>query len=400
MRQRARFTRPAFTLVELLVVIAIIVLLMALLLPAVQKVREAANKMLCASNLRQIGIASHNYHNDYSKLPPGYYGPVFAAANNTTFNVARGPWAGCMVPLLPYLEQDNLYKQLWKGTRTYPVPSVQFPADPAGQGWSCGIGEERDQWWGATDGTNNLQPLTGQVKLKMLKCPSDTIDENLAQGAILTMHIANGTYTQVNGAQAMNILGRTSYVGCAGTCGNYDNGTTQPTLAQFEGIMVNRSTNTLGQIAVQDGTSNTLMFGEGLGGTGVGVRESAWSWFGCGAMGTYYGLARSNVPNMNGGAGTIPTPPPTNNGINGQIFPVFQDGSAWYNFSSRHAAVVQFCFGDVSTRGLRFGSTTTGNTTPGGNPARNANNGSDWAILQQMAGRKDGFQNDISNLTD
>src|SRR4051812_12634467 len=104
-----------FTLVELLVVIAIIAVLMALLLPAIQKVREAANKMLCASNLRQLAVAAHNYHNDFGKLPPGYYGPMSQnggtnVAPDTAFN--RGPWVGGLVVLLPYIEQDNVFKQL------------------------------------------------------------------------------------------------------------------------------------------------------------------------------------------------------------------------------------------------------------------------------------------------
>jgi prepilin-type N-terminal cleavage/methylation domain-containing protein len=97
-----RGRRAGFTLIELLVVIAIIGILMALLLPAIQKVREAANKMLCGSNLKQLGIAIHNYHNDFNALPPTRYDP-------------RGTWA---VYLAPYVEQENFYK-LWNITRRY-----------------------------------------------------------------------------------------------------------------------------------------------------------------------------------------------------------------------------------------------------------------------------------------
>ncbi|HAH45693.1 DUF1559 domain-containing protein [Gimesia sp.] len=134
--------RRGFTLIELLVVIAIIAILIALLLPAVQQAREAARRNTCKNNLKQIGLATHNYHEAFSSLPPGSI--VLLNAAGTTYNGHGWTWHAS---LLPYLDQGNLYD------------AIQGPD-------SSGMGAES----GGVD--DPKQRLAGQTVLSVFWCPS------------------------------------------------------------------------------------------------------------------------------------------------------------------------------------------------------------------------------------
>jgi prepilin-type N-terminal cleavage/methylation domain-containing protein len=144
-RSAARRGPHGFTLIELLVVIAIIGILIALLLPAVQKVREAANRTKCTNNLKQLGLAAHNFHDANGRLPPIY---GWNTPGNTPQN--GGAVGTVLFHLLPYLEQDNLYKSSYstdlvvngvtysayspgQDAKVYgqAVPVFQCPSDPS-----------------------------------------------------------------------------------------------------------------------------------------------------------------------------------------------------------------------------------------------------------------------------
>jgi prepilin-type N-terminal cleavage/methylation domain-containing protein len=141
MIRRPGSPRPAFTLIELLVVIAIIAILIGLLLPAVQKVREAAARMSCSNNIKQLGLALHTHNDTVGRFPKGC---VWNNGNYYDF-----PRSGWNYSLFPYIEQDNLYKL--------------FPQPAAGQ----------QQWypWFSPEATNVNGPTRPVIKTWL--CPSD-----------------------------------------------------------------------------------------------------------------------------------------------------------------------------------------------------------------------------------
>ncbi len=232
--------RSGFTLIELLVVIAIIAILIGLLLPAVQKVREAAARMSCTNNLKQLGIAMQSFHDAYGHFPPGMY------------NDDLNNW-GWEMYLLPYMEQGNLYQQLtYSGSNTnssamYMPPNLGGGANTGAYGGSPNIDNLNGATAGYGQGTTNTSiQLNGvpyvALVIKSLICPSDSLPNN-----------KNNSGTNYAKSNYCGNLGSVFPIG--GNSGSTQNGVL---------VESNDNNNTwVTRIAdITDGTSNTAQIGE------------------------------------------------------------------------------------------------------------------------------------------
>jgi len=309
--------RWGFTLIELLVVIAIIAVLIGLLVPAVQKVREAAARIQCANNLSQLGKAAHNYQSAMNILPPGYLGPN--APISTDQSIFSPQEVGCLAYLLPYMEQDPIYKLMMSGV---PNDYLSITKPAPGQ-----YGDPYGPWW-----QYNSTWSAANKQVKSYVCPMDSPELTPYQWCCF-IQFASGGSLWIDGGYfngGGQNLGRSNYVGVAGYIGM--------AYPYYQGIFTNRTPIPLQQITAMDGTSNTLLFGESTGdgdtwpssGPNAYNRQFSMSWMGCGGFPTAWGTP-SGVPNGIG---------------------------AWYAFSSRHTTTIQFCYADGSVHGIQKGITS------------------------------------------
>lgn len=221
--QASSRTRPrAFTLIELLVVIAIIAVLIALLLPAVQQAREAARRTQCKNNLKQIGLAAHNYHDVALTFPPGYTQTRLLGNATASYNGYQGH--PVLYFLLPYLEQSNLYNSFDSN-----IPRANIGTEPG--------------------------KLSGAV-IPAFLCPSDFSDSG------------TGSYRyNSSSAPPVQYYGATSYRANAGSRPIFYTSCLNDGVFREVGPNAGKATTAPNGICVSipvitDGTSNTVMFGE------------------------------------------------------------------------------------------------------------------------------------------
>ncbi len=301
-RRKGRSRSSAFTLIELLVVIAIIAILIGLLLPAVQKVREAAARMTCTNNLKQLALGAHSFESSNGRFPPGFIGTTPRGTTYPTstdmWNAgANATWVSLFAYLLPYIEMDNVFRGI----------QTNWDIDGSGTTWF----------------SNGANVTMATTKIKTFICPSDPNPfgppnvGSRAQGYATSPTATGGTISIRSFANsgAPADFGRTTYLGVAGRMGH----TGAAAVDVLEGVFSNRSRTTI--TSITDGTSNTLMFGESLGGPVVGQRDFAFAWMGMGVQVSSWGLTS--------------TP-------------------SWNHFSSPHGELVNFALCDGSVRGLRI----------------------------------------------